>query len=343
MRRGLRRSNTVTGVGESWGAAANAQEEVLQSPTLEPGEERAAARVNLMRKLSSRRLESPAPSDALAVGGRIGRARPRSGSLGAIPIDWRRGIDVPVLPNMVGEEEGRAPLSPNDRSETPFSTASTRSSGAWERERNRASSRARRVGETAWEFEDRMGRDEEEVLSAAADDSWSEPSFSQQTSPAAEMLESPPASPLYPTSPERPLLPLRRGSIPTHLYPSSRLASLSSPEPRRPPSASFGIGAVEETDVRRRGSSASSGMAGTRSDSLATVGIGRSGSLGLGLGEGTIGAGSSGSGEEDGEAQRLAEKVERKVAAGIARSGEGAFPPPEVGYTFPGPSVSSSF
>lgn len=62
--------------------------------------------------------------------------------------------------------------------------------------------------------------------------------------------------------------------------------------------------------------------------------------MSLVMGEGSVGAGSSGSGEEDGEAQRLSEKVERKVAAGIARSGEGAFPPPEVGYTFPSPTVS---
>lgn len=338
MRRGLRRSNTVTGVGESWGHAAAAAQEVVRSPTLAPGEERAAARVNLMRKLSSRRLESSAPSDALAVGGRIERARPRSGSVGATPMDWRRGIDVPVLPVMASEEEVRTPLSPMERSETPFS-ASARSSGAWERERNRASSRARRAGETAWEFEDRVGRDDEEVLSASADESWSEP-LSEQSSPAAEMLESPPVSPLAPNSPERPLLPLRHGSIPTHLFPSSRLASLSSNEYRRPPSASFGIAAVEETDVRRRGSSASSGILVGRTDSVATIALGRSGSLSLVMGEGSVGAGSSGSGEEDGEAQRLSEKVERKVAAGIARSGEGAFPPPEVGYTFPSPTVS---
>ena len=38
--------------------------------------------------------------------------------------------------------------------------------------------------------------------------------------------------------------------------------------------------------------------------------------------------------------RRLVEKVERKREAGLARSKEGAFPPPEDGYKFPSPTLS---
>ncbi|GAA6010585.1 hypothetical protein JCM11491_002983 [Sporobolomyces phaffii] len=106
----LKRNNTVTGIG---GLGAGNPTEVAESIQLaqarlhlqprprqddgdEPPTERSEARVNLMRKLSARRLASPAPSsvanDRLGVVGRIGRARPRSGSLGG--LDWRLGRSV---------------------------------------------------------------------------------------------------------------------------------------------------------------------------------------------------------------------------------------------------------
>ncbi len=61
--------------------------------------ERSEARMNLMRKLSARRLATPAAPvggrDRLGVVGRIGRARPRSGSVGG--LDWRLGGDATEL------------------------------------------------------------------------------------------------------------------------------------------------------------------------------------------------------------------------------------------------------
>ncbi|GAA5972645.1 hypothetical protein JCM21900_002368 [Sporobolomyces salmonicolor] len=102
----LRRNNTVTGAGVggmaelAQGATAGQEE----PPAVSEGDDqplaRAEARVNLMRKLSARRLEKPAPaaagSDRLGVVGRIGRARPRSGSVGA--LDWRWGSSTPPPP-----------------------------------------------------------------------------------------------------------------------------------------------------------------------------------------------------------------------------------------------------
>jgi len=119
----LRRNNTVTGIGVTGGLVAGTTTEILESIQLaqsqlhlqpQPpvqdqsqateengqGTERSEARVNLMRKLSARRLASPAPSsvapprDRLAVVGRIGRARPRSGSVSG--LDWRLGASESV-------------------------------------------------------------------------------------------------------------------------------------------------------------------------------------------------------------------------------------------------------
>ncbi|KPV74553.1 uncharacterized protein RHOBADRAFT_45042, partial [Rhodotorula graminis WP1] len=95
----LRRNNTVTGVG----TALLEHELVLAASALAPGsaprpapppasadagDERAAARVNLMRKLSARKLAGPTVPrgagpgrPALDVVGVIGRARPRSASV----------------------------------------------------------------------------------------------------------------------------------------------------------------------------------------------------------------------------------------------------------------------
>jgi len=110
----LKRNNTVTGIGITGGLGAGASTEIAESLQIaqsrmylrphpqereeqgeEPTTERSEARVNLMRKLSARRLASPAASavggrrDRLEVVGRIGRARPRSGSVGG--LDWRLG------------------------------------------------------------------------------------------------------------------------------------------------------------------------------------------------------------------------------------------------------------
>ncbi|GAA6044075.1 hypothetical protein JCM8097_005020 [Rhodosporidiobolus ruineniae] len=81
----LRRTRTVTGVGTTGLDAAE-----------QPPPEREQARVNLMRKLSARRLDPTAAAeqkDRLGVVGRIGRARPRSGSISA--LDWRAGGPSP--------------------------------------------------------------------------------------------------------------------------------------------------------------------------------------------------------------------------------------------------------
>lgn len=111
----LRRSNTVTGVGTATLPLSLAAAQLhLPPPPATPDtaardgydptaaaatDERAAARVNLMRKLSARRLAGPTPTPtpsrrgkpggALEVVGAIGRARPRSGSVGG--MDWREG------------------------------------------------------------------------------------------------------------------------------------------------------------------------------------------------------------------------------------------------------------
>ncbi|GAA5907019.1 uncharacterized protein JCM6883_006112 [Sporobolomyces salmoneus] len=104
----LKRNNTVTGIGLTGGFGTAASTEIAESLELaqshhflgphraeedEQPQERSEARINLMRKLSARRLATPAGSvggkDKLGVVGRIGRARPRSGSVGG--IDWRLG------------------------------------------------------------------------------------------------------------------------------------------------------------------------------------------------------------------------------------------------------------
>ncbi|GAA5958600.1 hypothetical protein JCM3765_006687 [Sporobolomyces pararoseus] len=103
----LKRNNTVTGIGITGGLGTGSSTEIVESlhhlrpPVQEREEEeqpseRSEARVNLMRKLSARRLATPANSNGggivggrLGVVGRIGRARPRSGSVGG--PDWRLG------------------------------------------------------------------------------------------------------------------------------------------------------------------------------------------------------------------------------------------------------------
>ncbi|GAA6053391.1 hypothetical protein JCM3770_002301 [Rhodotorula araucariae] len=105
----LRRNNTVTGVGTTTLLAPD------ESP-LPQGDERAAARVNLMRKLSARRLAGPtararappgAALGALDVVGVIGRARPRSGSVSA--LDWRAGAQTPSEASVGSSGEGVRP------------------------------------------------------------------------------------------------------------------------------------------------------------------------------------------------------------------------------------------
>ncbi|GAA5844941.1 hypothetical protein JCM11251_007275 [Rhodosporidiobolus azoricus] len=97
---GLKRNNTVTGIGGVGGLSSEGQvaeqEEEQQSVAREDHSlGREQVRANLMRKLSARRLEGPSSSagarDRLGVVGRIGKARPRSGSISA--LDWRDGAD----------------------------------------------------------------------------------------------------------------------------------------------------------------------------------------------------------------------------------------------------------
>ncbi|GAA5875063.1 hypothetical protein JCM16303_004997 [Sporobolomyces ruberrimus] len=172
----LKRNNTVTGIGITGGglgfdtSTQVAESLQLAQPRLSPrpkkdgedqGTERSEARVNLMRKLSARRLASPAAStvasqspvrERLGVVGRIGRARPRSGSVGG--LDWRLGGDMPeerlpetyappaVLPLQVAgvaaheRESGigigiRMDGQTSERSESPSTSTRPSSHGGW--------------------------------------------------------------------------------------------------------------------------------------------------------------------------------------------------------------------
>jgi hypothetical protein len=448
---GLKRNNTVTGIGGAarmvtvgFGVSVDEPSAFAEHNDDKPiALDRAEARVNLMRKLSSRRLESPAPSDllhraetipaipTLAVVGRIGKARPRSGSVGA--LDWREGFTsapaVPRVPNetlpplsifsplgMSFDTGTYAPAATQEsdgteeRSATSFSM---RSSGNWAAERDRQSVLARVNGEGAWEFDESTEErdreddhdDEEEVIQdqTAVEPSERDRSGELQETPRGEAnwdvltprqsrgpfpppmtdLPSPPISPTDDGTPSPPIA-LRRGSIPQHLLPSSYRYS---PAPssttgvgvanaRRAAAPLFGIGAVEETDqdVRRRGSSASSSVAflegrGARNSDgeprLGGIGgvNGRHGSVSLGASDsalklsdlmgGDVGT-ASGRGKGKGKGievedpawalkeKRLAAKVERKREAGLARSKQGAFPPPEENYQFPSPTIGVS-
>ncbi|BGP33123.1 hypothetical protein JCM10296v2_004912 [Rhodotorula toruloides] len=97
----LKRNNTVTGVG------GGSMEGLLNAPI-----DRDKIRVNLMRKLSARRLEGPSrarAADGLDVVGRIGRARPRSGSWSAGGSNGGLGgVEVAVEP----EDRATGKLAP---------------------------------------------------------------------------------------------------------------------------------------------------------------------------------------------------------------------------------------
>ncbi|GAA6056214.1 hypothetical protein RTBOTA2_004627 [Rhodotorula toruloides] len=96
----LKRNNTVTGIG-------GGGEGLLDAPI-----DRDKIRVNLMRKLSARRLEGPSrarAADGLDVVGRIGRTRPRSGSWSAGGSNGGLGgVDV-ALQHEEGATGGLAP------------------------------------------------------------------------------------------------------------------------------------------------------------------------------------------------------------------------------------------
>lgn len=434
--RSLRRNNTVTGIGGS-------REEGQGS------RERTEARVNLMRKLSSRRLESPAAKDSLEVRdrererarldvvGRRGKARPRSGSVG----DWRpapavvewpvEGLRLPVIDVGSPLAVSFAPAAsehPHGEGERSHTSFSMRSSGQWTAERDRQSVLARMTGETAWEFEERGEsrasdrRDdfhystedeyedaEEEVIRDTEEEGDVSTSTVRLRSfvplthvdeptppsspPPKNSADSPPGSPLRRNSSADSSPPsssngnnsigsigfsphplavssaFRRSSIPHHLL------SEHSTNPHGP--SSFGIGAVEETDVRRRGSSASSSVmlldparaaAAARRESVVSetkVELGRpgSGQHWTTSDEAVVRLSDLASPEEQEEEveeeeveeevqgplagegewtlkdRRLVAKVERKREAGMARSKEGAFPPPDEGYQFPSPTL----
>ncbi|KAM0747764.1 hypothetical protein T439DRAFT_81628 [Meredithblackwellia eburnea MCA 4105] len=215
-----------------------------------------------------------------------------------------------------------------------------------------------------------QGEDDDERRESASSDFTS----ISQRHPSSSGSASPPVSPRGPgglgvdlgQTPQ-----LRRGSIPQHL-----LGSFSQENTNRRQPASFGIGAVEDTEVRRRGSSASSSIAnlldarGGRNRLDSTFGEGRM-ELGkppmhphLGsdetvlrmtdlttpvekpkprpLGEKQAVVYSNDDEEWTLKDRRMAAKVERKRESGLARAKDGAFPPPEEGYTFPSPPMASS-
>lgn len=176
---------------------------------------------------------------------------------------------------------------------------------------------------------------------------------------------------------------LRRGSLPQHLlsgrFPSSMstLSSIEAGDSRAHKTASFGIGAVEDTEIRRRGSSASSILAfagGLHRGSEAGFAFNESRlASSLSFDSNSSGAGPSrmsflnsiddqsrsdslelaeeidvrdqssqrGQEQERKRQSDLVAKVEKKRESGLSRWQGGAFPPPEIGYQFPSPPPGS--
>jgi hypothetical protein len=128
------------------------------------------------------------------------------------------------------------------------------------------------------------------------------------------------------------------------------MSSLESASANNQSRSSFGIAAVEESDdLRARGSSASSSVVdrrALRSDSIATSDFAgvvspKAEKLVQDEVEGEEKVQPEGS-QGEGQQSQLAAKVERKRLSALTRSKEGAFPPPDEGYTFPSPPLSVS-
>ena len=432
---GLRRNNTVTGVGarefgtdiSSPSSPATENQPETSAAIVEVVDDvpvvqldRAEARTNLMRKLSARRLAPKASTPTvLAVVGRQGQSRPRSGSLGEISRDWTTGAPpVPQIPHSpfpvlstasdrpslsrstsTATERQRSPppplvLSPKSRFVNPTSPS-------W------SGGRDMRGRLQAQEFAEASEDDVDDTTSGYAETpnanatprmfsefEWkpsSRPATGEQPrydsdppSPSSSSVRRPSVGPRKSeTSPQSssdsvPLV-LRRGSIPQHLFsgrfPSSMstLSSIEAGDSRAHKTASFGIGAVEDTEFRRRGSSASS--------ILAFAGpMHRPSEAGFAFNESRLSAQrsfdtssssssvrmpsidtrrsdsseqleyvhrSSPLSDEEEIARKLKEvelaaKVEQKRESGLMRSREGAFPPPEAGYQFPSPPATVS-
>ncbi|GAA6022730.1 hypothetical protein JCM10207_008081 [Rhodosporidiobolus poonsookiae] len=451
---GLKRNRTVTGA-ESGGPSGGVEEPAHAPPGYDEDQPlqvgRAEARVNLMRKLSVRRFEAPLPSeqrDRLGVVGRIGKARPRSGSISA--LDWRtyepagsaagdapssaqpapsRTLPPPV-PQHLGTGVGMGIMLPHqhqhqhphgngdERSETPLLM---RSSGSWAAERDRQSVLARAQGEGAWEFDDaarggegRYGGEETDGEAEVIRDSQLPPpsSSADEPTPRAHAGEdedrfrtpqlqwaSTPStihtstlSPgdshngasgdWHPSAPHLGLVVTAPRPSDGSISSSSSASSSPVPSPstlhdtprRAPFLPSFGIAAVEEP-VRKRGSSASSSIAGQLLDMRRLRGSDaqQGGALNSWQRHSIVSSASTtpeeGEEDEDDQAeelrssvdghdgrsgdeverellapreQRLADKVEKKREAAQARAmspdaDKGAFPPPSQGYQFPSP------
>ncbi|KAL8287296.1 hypothetical protein RQP46_003748 [Phenoliferia psychrophenolica] len=352
----LKRSHTVTGVGGSR-VVSPVQADVPAPtspvpPAATEGGERTAARVNLMRKLSSRKLETPAAKDSLEardrereqsrldVVGRRGQARPRSGSIGdwrPAPEDWSRHLEHLPSPSAPPTALSFAPAtsqpSSDLRSDTPFSI---RSSGAWTEERDRQSVLARQAGETAWEF-----------------DGASQPRTSDDGDDQSEVIvevvrEPVPVDDDYGLTPrvgggsalwdadQTPQMRIARHDSSGFGFPHRerrRSSSVSSPSPPASPAADgLGVdfGVPPSPRHLRRGSIPSYLLPFPPGSSFSSHSEyrrpGGPASFGIAAVE---------------ETDSLANKVERKRAQGLARSKEGAFPPPEEGYQFPSPTLGS--
>ena len=427
---GLRRNNTVTGVGvREFGTdlsspATEKQSGVSDAAVMVQEEavvplDRAEARTNLMRKLSARRLAPKGSSPlVLAVVGKQGQSRPRSGSLGDTRKDWTTGAPpVPQMPH--------SPLVPILDPAPVQPPLSRQTSGATERQRSpppplvlSPQSRFANPASPDWSGDrDMRARLQAQELADASGDEGYDSTIGYADTPNAnatpkmfsefEWTPSRPATgeqPRYDSDPPSPSsasvrqpsvgprisdtttssdsvpLVLRRGSIPQHLFsgrfPSSMstLSSIEAGDSRAHKTASFGIGAVEDTDIRRRGSSASS--------ILAFAGpMHRSSEAGFAFNESRLGAqrsfdtvsssssvrmpSSIDTRRSDASEQieyverrtpdsqqeeivrkskevELAAKVEQKRESGLMRSREGAFPPPEAGYQFPSPPATVS-
>lgn len=405
----LRRNNTVTGVGSN-GTGNDLMGRKVSVKSI--GDERAEARVNLMRKLSSRRLESPAPSNsmrpedmpkALEVVGRRGRARPRSSSL---PLDWiRAGSDPEGSP--LNDTSSRFEGKRSSKSITPTTTTTTEPTFITTSPTPQANSFHPQFNssESSIPITERNLSNWEHYRPSSANSDLRPPmafgprnlSISSRTSEFSSVNSQSSSIDQIPVV-------LRRGSLLNRGYSDSlfsngltfptSISSFSSLDPthiqnlsfipvptkglnitRRPSMATFGIAAVEEAlSEQRRGSSASSSLT-SQSDivgyhrALASgIRVGGSGlqtsTLGLhtGLGGSTLSLGlpspslASASATESQmfsfspttvespvipPAAKL-ERIERKRESGLTRSRDGAFPPPEEGYQFPGPQKDVS-
>jgi len=356
----LRRNNTVTGVGTAslehelvlaaLAPASGSAPRAAPAPAVaEAGDERAAARVNLMRKLSARRLAGPtAPRaarpgrPALDVVGVIGRARPRSASVGA--LDWRAGAEGDELLGLGDAQQGQGAgggsaqatprLGDGDGDEDVQDTPRVEHDGRY-------------PGFDGAALEERTPR----VPSLSATDD--EPSSSTLMPPRAPSTSSTTSiSTAHSTSSSLSLSSASASGPSSSLDRSPSAVAVASSGPRRHPAPrpTFGIPAVEyppdsdlsgddewAREARKRGSSASSSLAGAMADrwrgsdavplpGSPLLGAGVAARAGAGAGAGAAGSSSARRSVSGAEGARAG--AEPEGAAGVVGLGVDGMPPP---------------